>query len=260
MVKEGDKIMVKEGDKIAVWFSCGAASAVAAKLTVERYGSFADVRILNCPVAEEDEDNTRFLVDVEFWLGHNIELVENPKYPSCSAVDVWEDRRFMSSPYGAPCTLELKKEARRLWEISEKPDWHVLGFAADERKRHERFVRSERDNVLPVLIEAGMTKDDCFAELVAAGIRLPEIYSKGFPNANCVGCVKASSPTYWNLVRKHYPDEFAKRAEQSRRIGARLVRVKGKRIFLDELDPDAKGNKLKGGWSCGTFCDPEPEE
>lgn len=34
------------GDKIAVWFSCGAASAVAAKLTVEQYGDRCDVHLV----------------------------------------------------------------------------------------------------------------------------------------------------------------------------------------------------------------------
>lgn len=35
---------------IAVWFSCGAASAVAAKLTIEKYGETHDIRVLNNPV------------------------------------------------------------------------------------------------------------------------------------------------------------------------------------------------------------------
>jgi hypothetical protein len=35
-----------------------------------------------------------------------------------------------------------------------------------------------------------------------------------------------------------------------------LVRVKGERIFLDELDPDAKGRPLKAlTLDCGTFCE-----
>jgi len=51
------------------------------------------------------------------------------------------------------------------------------------------------------------------------------------------------------------PDVFAHRAEQSRRIGCKLVRVKGERIFLDELDPNAKGNKMKNlDFECGIFC------
>lgn len=44
---------------IAVWFSCGAASAAALKLTVEKYGK-VDVRAVNNPVAEEDPDKTHW--------------------------------------------------------------------------------------------------------------------------------------------------------------------------------------------------------
>lgn len=43
-------------------------------------------------------------------------------------------------------------------------------------------------------------------------------------------------------------------AKQSREIGCRLVRVKGRRIFLDELDPEARGGKIKS-YECGIFCD-----
>jgi hypothetical protein len=238
---------------IAVWFSCGAASAVAAKLTIEKY---PDVRVVNNPVVEEDEDNERFLSDVETWLGVKIERATNSKYPSCSARDVWQDRRFMSGPLGAPCTIELKKRARQEWERINNPDWHVLGFTIDERHRFDRFVLSERDNVLPVLIDAGLTKQDCLNIISAAGIKPPRIYRKGFPNANCIGCVKATSPTYWSLVRKEYPEIYADRAAQSRELGVRLVRYKNKRMFLDELPEGATGRPLKNMQiDCGIFCE-----
>lgn len=250
--------MVKDGDMIAVWFSCGAASAVAAKLTIDKYGDRCDVRVVNNPVIEEDEDNRRFLADVEKWLGVDIETAVNPKYPSCSAVDVWEKRRFMSGPQGAPCTIELKKMARRHWEEENNPDWHVLGFTVDEKKRHETFKLGERENSLPVLIDEGLSKGDCFDIIKKAGIKLPLIYYMGYPNANCIGCVKATSPTYWNHVRKAHPDVFSERARQSRDIGARLVRVKGERLFLDELNPKAKGASMKTmDIECGIFCQEE---
>lgn len=238
---------------IAVWFSCGAASAVAAKLTLEKH---ANVRIINNPVAEEDQDNTRFLRDVESWLGVKIERAVNSRYPSCSARDVWAQRAFMSGPLGAPCTIELKKRARQEWEQTNRADWHVLGFTVDERNRFDRFVATERSNVLPVLINAGLTKQDCLDIIVRAGIAPPRAYSKGFPNANCIGCVKATSPTYWSLVRKEYPLVYADRAAQSRALGARLVRYKGRRMFLDELPEDAKGRPLKNMQiDCGIFCE-----
>lgn len=247
---------MNSGDVIAVWFSCGAASAVAAKMTKDKYGDQHVVRVVNNPVAEEDDDNKRFLKDVGEWIGLPIETAINPKYPSCSAEDVWERRKFMSGTLGAPCTTELKKAARQHWEANNKVDWHVLGFTADEKQRHDRFTLTERPNVIPVLIDYGITKTDCFAILREAGIELPRIYSMGYPNANCIGCVKATSPTYWNHVRQQHPDVFDRRVEQSRRIGARLVRHKGKRIFLDELPSDAQGRAMKNmNFECGTFCE-----
>lgn len=246
------------GDLIAVWFSCGAASAVAAKVTLDRYPE-CTVRVVNNPVAEEDPDNRRFLADVAAWLNHPIEIAYNSKYPDASAVTVWADRSYMSGVAGAPCTLELKKRAREQWEDTHNPDWHVLGFTADEVRRANRFQLTERSNMIPVLVHEGLTKDDCFAILRREGLRLPRVYAQGYPNANCIGCVKATSPTYWNHVRAKHPDVFAARSAQSRRIGARLVRVRGTRIFLDELAPTTQGAPLKSyAIDCGIFCE-EPD-
>ena len=245
---------MNNGDKIAVWFSCGAASAAALKLTVEKHGKDS-VRAINNPIVEEHSDNRRFADDVAEWAGVNVEYATNSKYPLASVVDVFNRRKGMSFPHGAPCTVELKKRARQEWEKHNSVDWHVLGFTSDERSRHDRFVLTERENVLPILIDANMTKDDCADMIRAAGIKLPAIYGHGFPNANCIGCVKATSPTYWNLVRQEFPDVFNERAEQSRRLGARLVRVKNQRIFLDELDPSARGRPIKAMPDCGLFCE-----
>lgn len=250
---------VQDAHTIAVWFSCGAASAVALKLTVDKYG-VDRVRAVNNPVANEHPDNRRFLHDVAEWVGIEIEDATNPKYPAADCVEVWDYRKAMSIIVPgkgsiAPCTDELKKESRYEWERHNHVDWHVLGFTIDEKKRHERFVLGERENVLPVLIDAKMTKEDCWQMLRNEGIDLPEMYKLGYPNANCIGCVKATSPTYWNLVRKTHPEVFRQRAEQSRRLGAKLVRVKGKRIQLDELDPKAMGRKLKSMPDCGIFCE-----
>ena len=245
-----------QGKTIVVWFSCGAASAVAAKKTIDRYGSDNTIRIVNNPIKEEHPDNQRFLRDVQDWLGIEIEFALNSKYPSATCEDVWEKRKYMSGPSGAPCTVELKKRARQEWESNNNYDYIVLGFTADEKKRHERFVMTERADVLPVLIEDGITKADCYRIINEAGLRLPEIYNLGFPNANCIGCVKASSATYWNHVRETFPEVFKQRAEMSRRIGAKLAWYKGGRIFLDELPHDAKGRPMKNmDFECGIFCE-----
>lgn len=247
----------KPGQTIAVWFSCGAASAVAAKKIIQEYGKSNIIKIINNPIKEEHPDNQRFLKDVEKWLGHEIEFAVNSKYKNHSCVEVWDEENIMSNVNGfAPCTDELKKKARYEWEVKNRADWTVLGFTKEEENRFKRFQLKERATSIWILEDT--TKAECFSILIDAGIKLPFIYEMGFPNANCIGCVKATSPTYWNLVRNKFPDIFEERAKQSREMGtngARLVRVKGERIFLDELDPKAKGGKLKDlNFECGIFC------
>jgi hypothetical protein len=247
-------IIKMQGKIIVVWFSCGAASAVAVKKTIEIYGESNLIRVINNPIKEEHPDNRRFLNDIENWLGIKIESLTNRNYPESSAVDVWEKKKAMSFVKGAPCTTALKKEARHQWQKDNDADYHVMGFTSEERDRHDRW--SEPTPLLPVLIDAKLSKQDCFDELARNNIKLPEVYLLGFPNANCLGCPKATSPEYWNLTRKMFPDVFAERSELSRRLGVRLVRVNGDRIFLDELDPNQKGNKLKTvkPYQCSLFC------
>lgn len=239
---------------IAIWFSCGVASAVACKKTIEKYGETHRILIVNNPVIEEHEDNRRFLKDVEKWIGMTIIEAKSKEFPTASIIDVFEKRKYISGVHGAPCTKFLKKQARYEFEIDNHIDWHVLGFTVDEIARHERFTKFERENVLPILIDEKLTKIDCFKIIEEAGIELPKIYKLGYPNANCIGCVKSQSPTYWNLVRETFPEVFEQRSEQSRQIGCKLVKLKGKRVFLDELPTDAKGGKIKS-YECGIFCD-----
>lgn len=240
-----------------VWFSCGAASAIAAKKVVEQYGKTDNVLIVNNPVIEEHEDNRRFLKSVEEYIQHPIIEAKNVDFPNASIVEVFDKRKYMCGVDGAPCTKLLKKEARYQFEKNNKIDSHILGFTIDEWQRQKRFNQFERENTLPVLIASLITKEDCFKILKKDGIKIPEIYNMGYPNANCIGCVKATSPTYWNHVRKMHPEVFEQRAEQSRKIGARLVRHEGKRLFLDELHPGAKGRPMKNLQmpECGIFCD-----
>jgi hypothetical protein len=243
-----------EGKNIVVWFSCGAPSAVASKLIIEKFGTTNNIAIINNPVDEEDIDNRRFLNDISKWIGQPIESATNPLYNTTSAERIWEEVRYMSGIHGAPCTKILKKQARHHYENTHQIDFHVLGYAYDEQHRHERFIKFERENVIPILIEEKITKQECFEIIIAAGLQLPLTYLLGYPNANCIGCVKATSPTYWNKVRETHPEVFERRAEQSYRLGVRLVRYKGKRIFLHDLPNDAVGQKMKS-YECGIFCE-----
>jgi hypothetical protein len=152
---------------------------------------------------------------------------------------VFEKRRYMSGIAGAPCTSEMKVSPRLAFERPD--DVHIFGYTADQRDvaRFAAFKANYPDIAVEApLIERGITKAGCLALLGTMGVEPPRTYALGFPNANCMGCVKATSPDYWSLTRLHYPEVFARRVKLSREIGCRLARINDVRVFLDEIPAD----------------------
>jgi hypothetical protein len=242
--------------RVVCWFSCGVASAVATKLTLARLNDLVEITVARCLVPEEHPDNDRFAHDCAEWFGCKIINLASLDYVSCE--DVWRRRRYMSGPEGAICSLEMKKVVRFLFEEMWKPDAQVFGYTIEENKRVRRFQQQNPDvRILTPLIESGLSKEDCHAIIDRAGILMPMMYRLGFPNANCIGCVNAQSRTYWNRVRRHFPDVFARRAELSRELGVRLIKLPTgdrERQFLDELDPTADDGDAEPAMECSLLC------
>lgn len=229
------------------WFSCGAASAVAAKIAVEKY---PDCDVVYCDtMVSEHPDNARFFADVQLWIGRSITVIRSERYESVD--EVFEKRRYMSGPHGAICTTEMKKAPRVAYQFP--GDVHIFGYTFDEQKRASAFEDNNPSLMVEwLLIDQFVTKAECLRRVKDAGIALPEMYALGFDHNNCLGCVKSQSPGYWNRTRRLFPDVFARRAAQSRAIGARLIRIGGARAFLDELPPDA--DAPDDDIDCGPAC------
>lgn len=243
--------MSSRDGRVVVWFSCGAASACAAKLAVDKYGHERTHVVYCNTLVSEHSDNQRFLEDVQKWIAHPIEIISSEKYASID--EVFEKRRYMAGIKGAPCTVEMKKIPR--FEYQEYGDLHIFGLTADEQKRITRFVENNPDLQLEWNLSDGrITKEQTYALVADAGIALPVMYSLGFKNNNCIGCVKATSAKYWDLVRKHFPATFWKRAKQSRELGVRLVRYHGVRMFLDELPDPITDKTAQEDIECGPIC------
>ena len=237
--------------RVLVWYSDGAASACAAKLAVDEYGDRCEV--VKCDTTgDEHPDNLRFRAQVEEWIGKNVTLIQSPDFDGID--DVFERTRYMAGIAGARCTTELKKLPRLDYQRDD--DIHVFGYTVDEWRRIERFEALNPELRCDwILKRYFVRKIDCHQQLRRAGIEPPEMYRLGFDHNNCIGCVKATSPGYWNRTRQHFPEVFERRARQSRDIGARLVRVGGERIFLDELDPAVGPGRGDGNIECGPFCE-----
>ena len=234
-------------NRVIVWFSCGAASACAARLAITEY---PDALVVYCDTSKtESSDNPRFMADVERWIGKRVTIIRSGKYATVD--DVFMGERYMAGPGGARCTVEMKKVPR--FEFQRPDDLHIFGYTKDEKKRIRLFEQNNPELATDwILVRHDMTKARCLAMVTDAGIALPVLYAQGFKNNNCIGCVKATSPEYWNRVRTFYPDVFKRRVSQSRELNVRLVEFHGERIFLDEM-PSVSG-PITEDLSCGPYC------
>ena len=236
-----------------VWFSCGAASAVAAHLAVREY---PDCEVLYCDtLAYEHEDNLRFLSDISKWIGKPITILRSKKYKDI--FDVFDKTGWLVGVGGARCTTELKKNVRKAYQ--REGDVHIFGLTADEESRIDRFEDENYDLEMDwILARNGITKTDCYRILQQAGIKLPTMYLLGFNNNNCIGCVKGQMG-YWNLIRTTFPEAFDRMAKQERKMNVAICKSyagdgKRKRVFLDELDPNAGRDVPMPDIECGVLC------
>lgn len=274
--------------RLVCWFSHGAASAVATKLTIENAKKTHpdhELVVANIYLKNEHPDSLRFMEECEDWFGVPILELKNERYNGDVDV-VIEKFRYMSGVAGARCTKELKKQVRLDWQRFD--DVHVFGMTTDEEKRIDNLLDTEPDlEIYAPLIDYKITKTDCFRMLNDVGIELPVMYRLGYHNNNCIGCVKASGAGYWNKIRVDFPDVFKRRAFQEELLGVALVKMSAKkfkknwpedyekmhsdhvagkckwvvdsngslRIPLRYLPPDAGSHKDLDIGACGFFCE-----
>ena len=201
------------------WFSAGVSSFVAAYLAQPD-------RVVYIDVANQHPDSMRFVMDCQRHLKAPIEILRDVRYGG-SVDNVINDRRYINGPSGAQCTTLLKKRVRQEWERENLAPGtvYVFGYDASERNTPEAELRFP-------LIERGITKAEAHGIAESLGVKRPAMYDLGYPNNNCIGCVKGGMG-YWNKIRKDFPDVFRRRARQEREIGHSCI----KGVFLDELEP-----------------------
>lgn len=248
----GEPIGSTPMERVVVHFSCGAASAVAAKLALAQY---ENVEIINAFVKEEHPDNQRFLKDCEQWFGRPVTQLMDLKY-GASTDEVWRRERYMRGLRGASCTRALKG---KLLDGFRKPgDVTVIGYTVEEQDRFRDFVERHPDvQAKAPLIEAGLSKADCLAMVERAGIELPAMYRLGYRNANCIGCIKGGKG-YWNKIRVDFPERFEAVAAIEEEIGPTAYlfydEKAGTRMSLRSLPPDAGRDEQENDISCSFFC------
>jgi len=238
------------------WFSCGAASAVATKLAIDR---FDDVRVIYFDTGSEHEDNKRFLKDCEEWFDQEIEVAKSETYHDIW--DVFEKTRYLVGVGGARCTSELKRKvAESFIDWGKNQQFEIFGYTADEKNRVDRFITHNLERkIVPILVDEGINKEACYSILVKAGIDLPAMYKLGYNNNNCIGCVKGQGG-YWNKIRRDFPEVFERMSAIERELNIAINKSyagdgKRKRLFLDELPEDFGRDVKPPPIDCGLICE-----
>lgn len=241
---------------IIAWWSAGVTSAVATKLAIDEYG-VDNVVPIYFHIGSAHEDNARFKAECEEWYGREIITESAAKYND--QFDVIRKDKYVNGPGGARCTLVLKKRVRQRIEKERQYDGQVFGFEFSKKEinRAIRFKEQYPDaKPLFPLIENRMTKPVSLHYLEShAGIKRPTMYTLGYGNNNCIGCVKGGKG-YWNKIREDFPDVFENMAKAEREVGNSCIRG----TFLDELNPDEGRQQKMIMPDCGNFCDIEFED
>lgn len=236
--------------RVISWFSCGAASAYATYLASQKYGDRLEA--VYCKVAEEHPDNIKFLHQFVETTGIQVKIIGNEKH-NYSIYDVFKSRKFIKGQTGAPCTMILKKDVRKAYQKHD--DVQIFGYTVEEMNRVDRFIDSNNEvDADFILVDNNISKQDCMDWFVSMGFDMPAMYAKGYPNNNCIGCVKGGMG-YWNAIRKDFPEHFIKMAQLEREVGHAINKDKDGAVFLDELDPN-RGNFIRDvPGDCGFTCE-----
>jgi hypothetical protein len=250
--------------RIVCQFSCGAASAVAWKLTVATH---PEAIAVNAFIANECDDNRRFLSDCERWVGRKVTVLRDEKFQADINV-VFRSVGYLKGRTGAACTSRIKRGLLRKFE--QPGDVLVLGFTAEERDRLDDWVTDWPDRpIMTPLIDRGLTKEDCKAMVLRAGIELPLQYRRGYANANCKVCIKGGMG-YMRAARQDFPAEFEEVCKSEDFVhslhgdNARLFRHRsgpliGQRFALRDL-PLGPIDRNDGPPECGLFCESAEQE
>jgi len=231
---------------VVSWFSAGISSAVATKIAIEKH---RNIKIIYIHIEDQHSDTLRFIKDCEIWFNQEIEILQSELKNVDNAC---RKSGFVNSPYGASCTRLLKKRVRKEYEMDINKEFiYIWGFDYSEKNRADRIIETMNDNEHEFpLIDNLIDKQSAHGIIENANIKRPAMYDIGYPNNNCIGCIKGGMG-YWNKIRKDFPDVFNKRCKMERDIGRKIF----KEFHLDELK-DNMGNNCKIIVpDCGLFCE-----
>lgn len=207
-------------------------------------------------IADQHPDSMRFLHDCEKAIGKKITVLKSDRFDSVE--EVIKKYKCIKMPHGAPCTGMLKKAVRKKWECEHKEYdlTYVWGMEFNEKNRAKQIAENfpEFHHEFP-LIEKYLSKAEVHGLFERTfDFPRPKMYDMGYPNNNCIGCVKGGMG-YWNRIRKDFQEVFESRAQLERLVGYSILKENdGTPLYLDELDPNRGDMNTEIFPDCGIMC------
>jgi hypothetical protein len=204
--------------KHIVMYSGGACSWAAAKRVVERHGKDS-VTLLFADTMMEDEDLYRFLDESVANVGAELVRIADGRNPW----EVMRDKRFIANSRVDPCSEILKRKLLDKWRDENcdvERDEIYLGLSWDEQHRVDRVQSRAKPwkYSAPMAEEPFLSKSQVLKWIESEGIKVPRLYSMGFPHNNCGGfCVKAGQAHFAHLLRV-MPERFAYHEAQEQKM------------------------------------------
>jgi 3'-phosphoadenosine 5'-phosphosulfate sulfotransferase (PAPS reductase)/FAD synthetase len=199
--------------RYVVSLSSGVSSAIAADRAIQRWGADA-VDLVFMDTLWEDDDNYRFLADLEAHWQHPITRLTDGRTP----LEVAEQEHIIPNQKIAPCTHRLKIELfmSHIEALKSKYDLVVIVLGMNWTEKHR--LASPRRNYAQrgFWVEYPLLWPPMelypFDTVRGWGIEPPRMYAQGYSHANCGGrCVKQGKGD-WLRTLAHYPERFEEAA------------------------------------------------
>jgi len=192
-----------------VSFSTGILSALAGRRVLDRYGK-QDTRFVFMDTLFEDDDNYRYMREVEKYLGVQMTSLTEGRNP----YEVSHAEHVIPNSLVAPCTRRLKIEPF-LRYLAEQADQEItihIGYDFSEmhrceptRRNYEKLGYQVDFPMLWKPYEFGNYQNVMRNDW---GIEPPRMYAMGYTHANCGGrCVKQGQGD-WIRTLINFPERY----------------------------------------------------
>lgn len=188
-----------------VSFSTGIPSAAVAYLVCQQH---PDAIVLFADVLVEDEDNYRFLRDVEIFIGKPITTITGGLTPL--EIADREAAAYIPNQRTATCTRKGKIQIIRAFM---RTGDHLYIGMTHQDAANNRNLQAPIENwskmgvtVHYPLIEQNIEPHSLAKEL---GLIPPRMYALGYKHANCGGCCVKQGRGDWLRTLQHFPERYA---------------------------------------------------